>query len=304
MLVVRSLWLWTLQVASAVSTDEARSCMQHHAVHRQALLQIHRKVNTKIGPGFLGDQKPDRAASEVVPAREDALPGNGALAPPPPPAVGRGLASMLAAVQARAVESADPGQHSLQLLDPGQATTEDPVSVQLDRTVSDAGNVMGLFAAGVAAGTRAAIDNAIPGDWWAGANVSTAPTGSMAGAEHGGSPGAMSFFSSAAKITGSRQEGLRRQPRAASLLVLAATSGAGAGRGMRAVEHQDATGTLVEVLAPMRGVATEEEQQRTLSMAQQRQQQRSTEMTQAEALESQMESEEDMVKTMGSSWGI
>jgi len=323
LMVRRILCFLALQLASAVSTDEARSCIQHLVLPlgtapplaRQALLQIHHKVNTAIGPGFLSDQKPDTPASDTVQNREEALPGNGEPPAPslpalpllPPAATGRRnkLASLLAAVQARAVETADPGQHSLQLLDtPGQASAEEPVSVQLDHSVSDVGNMMGLFAAGVAAGTRAAINNAIPGDLLAKADSSTAPAGLIAGAEQGVTPGAMSFFNNVAKITDSRQDALRRQPRVASLLVLAATSGAGAKSEMRAVEHEDATGTLIDVLAPMRGVATEEEQRRTLDLAQRRDQQHASDEAQVQTLESQLASEEDMVKTMSSSWGF
>jgi len=298
------------QVAPAHEAASAAG-LPHRA--KPALIEVHNKVNTAIGPGFLGDKREQRASPGAKWVHEDALPGNGEVAPPfevPPPLPGSaGLAvAPVAVVQAGSATPAEPVQHSLVVLDKGEARAAEPVSERLDHALADASHMMSLFTAGVEEGTEAAMDNVMPTGWEVAVGAARAPpppTGLPAVRPRSAS--AMAFFKGAEKLGDAPQ---RPQRRAATLLELAARSAVETATKARSVtEHVDVADALgpttVDVLPAKRQASANEEAQRALLLAAQQRQAQSLEAARAADLESQRRSEEDMVSTMQmSSWGI
>lgn len=288
---------------------------QHKVLPRPSLLQTHHHVLQSVGPEYLGDvsyRTPSSDAAEALQAPEGALtlPVAGehlahaeqvvGVASEPFAATQRGIA-VPEVVQSSAKR---PPEQSMHLLDTQKAGSKDPISVRLEHAWAEADHAMKLFAAGA----RAAIENVAPAQaasWWNADSVANRSTGATAPAQasvgSSSPPGAMSFFSSSARVGAANPNEPRgggvsmaqgrvessveaEVPTAkpASMLVGAATASA------------DATAAHVDVLPQDRGPSTLEEQRQALALSERLQEIRVADLARAQDLERQSSLEDAM----------
>lgn len=283
---------------------------QQNISSKPALLQTRNLVLHGVGPDFLGDAGASKeAAGDAVQGPDDpaehALPG---VHKDPAHASG-GIAESLAAVRAKGMkpggaQSSEP-EHVMHLLSTEQAGAKDLVSVRLEHALANANRVMTLFASGVAAGARAAVENVAPADtvsWLAAENGTAEQMPSTQGSSRSSPPpGAMTFFSGAARANATTRR-LLKEAKPSSMIAVAIARAAASGANIARV---DATGAHVDVLAPRRGPVTVEDQRRALMISEQQLAQQVDEADRARELERQRALEDAMDRTRdASSWGI
>lgn len=314
-LAVSSALLLLLQAWCAAGIDVLRGSLQppgqHEAFPRPALLQTRTVLahGHGVGPDFLGDTGPSNDVADVVPTSEHALPGEGkdiALA------VQLQVASpeAMVAVQAKTAQSSPADdhapEHAMHLLSTEQAGARDRVSVRFAHALEDANHVMTLLASGLSAGARAAVENvATPGtiSWMVAADTSNhSAEAAPVPASAGGSPGAMAFFSDAARANATSRAVLRQaQAKPASLLASAMARAAASSHRARV----DASGAHVDIMAPKQGSLSLEEQRLALLATEQRQDSLEAEAARTRDLERQSSLEDAMDRTRDDSgWGL